>query len=149
MSIKNHPLFQAPTGSVFAIALMPGQWGYIRFYRGRAIGVLSIIGNAPIMPNVDWNKPPICRVFFSFAPKTDITEAIYLGIVPFENESAEWPPPCFDPPDVIENCYRIHKRGMIQKLASAKDVQGMMQCQTVTPTQLAQFIRERLVSSHA
>lgn len=144
MPVRNHPFFQAPVGAVFAVAIAPDQWGFVRFFRGRAMGILSIVGSTPTMPRIDWNRHPVGWVFFSFAPKADSTGAVSLGVVPFENESAEWPPPCFDPPDVIESCYRIHERGMIRKPATAKDVEGMMQCRTVTPAQLAQFLRERL-----
>jgi hypothetical protein len=144
MPVKNHPFFLPPAGAVFAIAIAPDRWGFVRFFRGLSMGVLSLVGDAPVMPDIDWSKPPIKWIFFSFAPRKDSTQAVALGVVSFENESAEWGPPCFDPPDVIESCYRIHERGMIRKPATAKDVEGMMQCRTVTPTQLAQFLRDRL-----
>lgn len=108
------------------------------------MGILSLVGNTPAMPRLDWNKPPIGWIFFSFAPRKDMTEAVALGVVPFANESAEWPPPCFHPPDVIENFYRIQERGIIRKPVAAKDVEGLMEYRTVTPAQLAQFLRARL-----
>ena len=140
----NHPLFQAPAGAVFAIAIGPAKWGFVRFFRGRAMAILSVAGSAPKLPAIDWKRPPIGWVFFSFAPKADTTEAVALGTVPFDNEADEWPPACYDPPDVMQNYYRIHERGLMRKHATASDVQGMTQCRTVTPAQLAEFLREKL-----
>ena len=146
MPVKHHPFFQAPAGSVFAILIAPGKWGFVRFFDGLAMGVLSVVGNAPVLPKIDWAKPPIGWTFFSFAPDKDTTEAVPLGLVPFDHAEAAWAPPCFYPPDLIQNCYRIHYRGMIQKPATARDVEGMTQCRRVTPTELAEFLRERLAA---
>lgn len=144
MPIKNHPFFQAPAGAVFAIEIAPNQWGFVRFFRGLAMGVLSVIGSAPAMPGIHWSDPPIAWVFFSFAPNSDTTNAVALGMVPFDDEFSEWAPPCFEPPDVIVNYYRILEQGMIRRHATEADVAGMMQCRTMTPALLAQFLRERL-----
>ena len=145
-SIKmHHPFSQAPAGTVFAIAISPGFWGFLRFFRGLSMGVQSIVGRSPqLPPGFDWNNQPISWVFFSFAPDDDKTEAIPLGLVAFESDEAAWAPPCFYPPDVIENCYRIHERGMVKKPCDQKDVAGMRECQRVTPAQLAAFLRARL-----
>lgn len=143
MPVRNHPFFQAPAGAVFAIAIAPNRWGFVRFFQGPEIEILPIVGSVPVMPRIDWNRTPSAWVFFSFAPRSDTTEAVDLG-VPFEDELAGWAPPCFEPPDVIRNCYRMHERGMIRKPAMLEDIQGMMQCRRVTPAQVAQFLRERL-----
>lgn len=143
MSIKNHPLFQAPIGAVYGIALAPEKWGFVRFFRGNSMAVLSIVSGAPEMPGIDWTNPPVGWVFSSFAPRSDRTEAVRLGIIPFSDENSEWAPPCFVPPDIIDNCYKIHDKGSIRR-ATDREVQGMRLCQTVTPAKLAEFLRERL-----
>jgi len=143
MSIKKHPFFQAPPGAVFAILIVPGKWGYVRFFRGRSMAVLSVVGEAPQLPRIDWKHVSSGWIFFSFAPNKDATEAVPLGIVPFDDAESEWPPPCYDPPDVIQNCYQIHENGRLRQ-GDENDVRGMSQCLTVTPAQLAEFLRERL-----
>ena len=111
------------------------------------MGVLAIVGSTPSLPKeIDWKNPPIGWVLTSFAPDKDMTEAKNLGTIPFASQESAWGPPCFYPPDVIENCYKIHKRGMIWKTTEAKDVEGMRLCRTVTPAQLAEFLRERLAA---
>ena len=145
MPVKNHPFFQAPTGAVYAIAVAPENWGFVRFFRGNALAVLSIVGRVPEMPRIDWKTPPVGWVFSSFAPRSDSTEAVRVGIVPFPDGDSEWAPPCFVPPDQIDNCYKIHDKWRIRRAAET-EVQGMRQCRTVTPAQLAVFLRERLDS---
>ncbi len=146
MPRKHHPMWQASVGTVFAVAIADGRWGVVRFFRGRGIGVLDIFCDSPVMPKLDWQTQSAKWVFFCFAPDADLTEAVPLGVVPFANPDAEWPPPCFDPPDVIDNCYRIHARGFMTKTKAASDVSGMVQCQTLTPAKLAEFLRERFLS---
>ncbi len=143
MPMRRHPFFQAPAGAVFAIAIAPGKWGYVRFFRGCSMAVLSLVGSSPQMPNINWVKPPVGWNFFSFAPNQDKTEAIKLGLVPFPNEVAEWSPPCFVPPDVIDNCHKIHDKFGIRRATEA-EIQGMNHCRTVTPTKLAEFLLDRL-----
>lgn len=144
--MKRHLLFQAPVGAVFAIAIVPGKWGFVRFFRGLSMGILSIVRNSPEMPNIDWKNPPIGWVFFSFAPDSDTTKVVKLGTVPFDDEEAAWSPPCFYPPDELQACYKIHERGTIRKTTAANDVSGMAECRTLTPARLADFLRERLAS---
>ena len=134
---------QAEAGMVFSVAIEPGKWGFVRFYRGLSMAILSVYGSSPEMPKVDWNNPPVGWTFFSFAPDADETEAISVGVVPFENREDEWGPPCFSPPDVIDNCYRIFEKGRMRKTKD-KPAQGMKQCRTVTPEKLASFLRERV-----
>lgn len=144
MPVKHHPMYQAPAGTVFAIAIAPAQWGFVRFYRGRSMAVLAVVGKTPRMPSVDWQAPPVGWVFFSFAPDGDGTQAVALGTVPFAGPGEEWGPPCFDPPDVMENCYRVHQEGRLWKTQNPADVAGMNQCRTLKPAELAEFLRERL-----
>ena|ERR1043166_3268796 len=143
MPMKNHPLFQPPVGAVYAIAIMPEKWGFIRFFRGNVMAVLSIVRDTPEMPDVDWKNPPVGWIFSSFAPKNDMTQVLRLGIVAFPDENSEWAPPCFVPPDPIDNCYKIHHKSIIRR-ASAEEVQGMSPCRRVTPAELAEYLRERL-----
>jgi hypothetical protein len=141
--MKNHPLFQAQVGAVFAVRIGHARWGFVRFFRGGAMAAHPIFADTPALPNIDWHKAPVGWVFFSLAPKNDPTEAVFLGTVPYESEADEWPPPCYDPPDIIQNYYRIHERGRFREYATARDVEGMKQCRTVTPTMLAQFLKEQ------
>lgn len=144
MSIRNHPFFQARAGEVYAIAITPERSGFVRFFRGLEIAVLSIVRDTPEMPDINWDNPPVEWIFTSFAPRHDMTRALRLGMVAFSDEDPELAPPCFVPPDRIDNCFKIHgKWGMIQR-ATESEVQGMRPCRTVTPAQLAEFLLERL-----
>lgn len=143
MPVTNHPFFQAPVGSVYAIAIRPDKWGFVRFFRGVEMAVLSIVSDTPKMPDIDWISPPVGWIFTSFAPRNDLTPALRLGIVAFPDEASEWAPPCYVPPDNVDNCYKVHgKWGMVQR-ASEREVQGMRRCRTVTPAQLAEFLLEK------
>ena len=141
--MRNHPFFQAPPGEVYAISITPEKWGFVRFFRGNAMAVLSIVGTAPEMPRVNWENPPIGWIFSSFAPRSDTTQVLRLGIVAFSHEDCEWAPPCFVPPDPVDNCYKIHHKSTIRR-ASVEEVQGMRPCRRITPAQLAEFLREKL-----
>ena len=143
MPIKNHPFFQAPTGAVYAIAIMPEKWGFVRFFRGNSVGILRIVCATSAMPNIDWTNPPVGWVFSSFAPRSDRTEVVPLGLVSFPDEDSEWAPPCFTAPDPMDNCYKIHDKWTIRR-ATEKEVLGMRSCRRVTPAQLAEFLREKL-----
>jgi hypothetical protein len=140
---KHHPFYQAPAGQVFAIAVTPEKWGFVRFFRGNAMAVLTIVSSVPEMPDVDWKNAPTGWIFSSFAYDSDTTEAILLGCVPFTDEASEWAPPCFTPPDRINNCYKIHDRWGIRR-ATERETEGMRRCQRVTPARLAEFLREKL-----
>ena len=141
---KRHPLFQAQAGTVFAVAIAAGKWGFVRFYHGMGMAVLPLVGSSPQMPDLDWKNPPKCWILFSFALSGDKTEVVLLGTIAFENEAAAWGPPTFSPPDVIEEYYRIHDRGVTRKHATAVDVRGMVRKRVVTPADLAEFLQERL-----
>ena len=143
MSIKNHPFYDAPIGAVYAVAIATAKWGFVRFFRGSAIAVLRVVGNAPNMSSIDWKTPPIGWFFFVIARRNDATEVIRLGIVPFADEASEWPPPCFVPPDAIDNCYKVHHKGFIQR-ATEDQTRGMNRCRRVTPSQLADFLRSKM-----
>jgi hypothetical protein len=93
MPVKNHSFFRAPAGAVFAIAIAQGKWGFARFFRGRAMAILSVVGSAPQLPDLDWKRVPVGWVFFSFAPNNDTTEVVALGLIPFDDEASEWAPP--------------------------------------------------------
>ena len=139
-------MWQAPAGAVFAILIEDRRWGFVRFFRGRGMGVMDLVCDSPALPSFNWKCPPIKWVFFSFAPDSDSTESVALGVVPFADVESEWGPPCYDPPDQIDNCYSIHRWGMITKTKNESDVREMSQCRTMTPTALAEFLRERLMS---
>jgi hypothetical protein len=143
MPIRSHPFFQAPTGAVYAIAITPTKWGFVRFFRGNAVGALSIASDTPEMPTVNWGNPPVRWIFSSFAPRNDLTQVLRLGIVAFPDENSEWAPPCFVPPDPIDNCYKIHYKSSIRR-ASVEEIEGMQPCRKFTPAQMAEFLREKL-----
>ena len=92
---------------------------------------------------IDWNNPPGGWVFYSFAPDNDLTETVLLGNVPFANADAEWAPPCFNPPDIIDNCYKVHFRGTLRR-ATKEETSDMAQCITLTPSKLQAFLLEKL-----
>jgi hypothetical protein len=136
-------MWQAKVGTVFAVRIESDKWGFVRFGRGLAMGILSVYQTSPEMPNLDWKSPPVKWYAFSFAPDADTTEAILLRTVQFENEESEWGPPCYSPPDAIDKYYRIFERGRMRK-GTEKDVTGMLPCQTFKPADLAEFLSERL-----
>jgi hypothetical protein len=146
MPKKHHSMWQAPSGAVFAILIEPGCWGILRFFRGCSMGVMDLLLDSPVLPVLDWTRPPVKWVFFSFAPDSDPTEAVPVGVVPFEDVESEWGPPCFDPPDQIDNCYRIRRWGMIGRTKRESDVREMARCRRMTPAKLAEFLRERLAT---
>jgi len=140
---RHHPFYQAPSGNVFAIKITKDKWGFVRFYRGLAMFVLSLVEDSSEKPEIDWNNPPGGWVFYSFAPDNDLTETVLLGNVPFANADAEWAPPCFNPPDIIDNCYKVHFRGTLRR-ATKEETSDMAQCITLTPSKLQAFLLEKL-----
>ena len=143
MPIKRHPFSQAPAGTVFAIAITPEKWGFVRFFNGLGMNVLPLVGNNPEMPKIDWKNPPFGWFMFSFAPNDDKTEAVKVGMIPFPDEDSECPPPCYYPPDIADKSYRIYEKGEVRD-ATKSEVQGMTQHVRVTPERLAEFLREKL-----
>ena len=146
---RHHPLWQAPVGSVFAIQIRKNKWGFVRFFHGLKMAVLSLVSNAPLMPDgIDWKNPPIGWLLISFATDNDPTEAVPLGIVPFPNLEAEWGPAYVDPwpswqPRKKSRFYGIHHLGRFWH-GTKEEAAKLPEIPRVTPAELQVFLRKKL-----
>jgi hypothetical protein len=146
MPVKPHPFYNAGVGAVIAVGIAPSSWCFVRFYRDTTVKVLPIVSSNPTMPRFDWDDPEAGWVMMLVAMKADPTEATHLGVLPFPDEDSEWPPPCYYPPDLMQNCYRAIHRGRLIKPLTIEDVKGMKLCSRATTPQLIEFMREKLAA---
>ena len=146
---RHHPLWQAPVGSVFAIQIRKNKWGYVRFFRGRKIAVLTLVSDTPVMPDgIDWKNPPIGWLLISFGRDNDTTQAVLLGNVPFPNFDEEWGPAYVDPrPSWDKNpkaqFYGIHHLGRFWH-GTKEEAAVLPEVPRVTPAKLQAFLRKKL-----
>ena len=109
--------------------------------RGATLGIWDVCSGIPNRPHTGSSLKPEKWFFAFLSPKTDETEMVPLGSMPFESVDDVWAPPCYIPPDVIDNRYRIYYRGMFRD-AQKGDVEGLVPCKRLTPALLVQKLQE-------
>ena len=139
-SMKAHPLSRAKEAQVLAVKFGMDQWGFIRILRGSALGIWNKWTTAPVEIPANITERPEKWFCHYLSPKTDDTEMIELGVLPFDSDEQLWAPPCFYPPDVFQNHYRIYFRGLFRE-ANMNDVVSILRCERLEPVQLVERLR--------
>lgn len=140
-TMKSHPLSRATEAQVLAVRFGVEQWGFVRIFRGSALGIWDKWATGPIAVPVKLEETPEKWFCHYLSPKVEETEVIEIGVLPFASDEQSWAPPCFYAPDIFQNHYRIYNRGMF-RVASAEEVVGINPCERMAPAQLAERFRK-------
>lgn len=136
-------LLRRATGDVVGVEIEPELFCYVRRY-AFAHGILPFFSRGGVFPP-DQLPAVTANVFFDvWVYRDDPTRAHFVGSFPFDRVEESWDPPAYEPPDVIEPCFKIH--GVFNGLASIikpatdEQVTGMRVLKRYQPAQFGAFL---------
>ena len=140
---KSPALLGKKVGDVVAVALDEDVFCYVRkFAFGH--GILPFFSKAAVL-SADQLPTVKPEIFFDVWLYTnDPTPMQFVGSFPFKKAEESWGEPAFEPPDVIEPCFKIHGvfNGLasIIKPATEEQIVGMRVLKRYQPAQFGDFL---------
>ena len=143
---KRPALLQRKVGDIVAVEIEPGLFCYVRKY-AFGHGVLPFFSKGGVLPRDD--LPSIRpEVFLDIWVYDDDSTGMQLvGSFPFDSEEESWGEPAYEPPDLIESCFRIH--GVFHGVASIikpvneEQTVGMRLLRRYQPADFGDVLKER------
>lgn len=147
MPKKRLALSTNKVGDITAVSLGDDTYCYVRKY-AFGHGVLPFLSKGL---ELDASKFPSLTPAFHmhiWVYNIDPTPMCHVAHVPFATEEESWGVPAYYPPDLIEDCYRIHGifHGMsrIIKPVTEADVAGLEEFRRYQPPQFREHLFSRL-----
>ena len=140
---KTPALIGKKVGDVVAVALDEGLFCYVRKF-AFGYGILPFFSKSAVLSADQLPTVKSATFFDVWVYINDPTPMQFVGSFPFESAEESWGEPAFEPPDVIESCFKIHGvfNGLtsIIKPATEEQIAGMRVLKRYQPAQFGDFL---------
>ena len=129
------------TGDVFAIPLGDGRYCFGRLLHDCGIAIYDYRSkNFPDMATLATKPIRFHASIFDKAIRSGLWPRI--GMLPADDESDNWSPPCFIRDELLEESFEIYERGRIRR-ATKEEIQGLEEQHMWFPDSFVEELRRR------